>query len=369
MKKLKLLLWEIIFLLAVTSCQVIYDDPSIQQDKTILTVTGRVTNGPGPYYIRLSNALPFNTQYTTLAKDIAVMGAKVTIEDNAGNSEVLSEQATGIYATSANGLQGVVGRTYTLTIVTKAGDTYKSSPCFMNESLPIDSVYYEAATNQTLNTITSELNTESGVNVYADLTSIKKQSVYCKFETRIIREIYGNEYPNGPHEPEVRVYCWTVSQLEEIPVLAANITQANTMIRKQSLGFMAKDEISNNPVKFESFIMIGRVVSCYSYSLSEEAYLYYTHLREQLTAENKLFDPISTNLISNIKCENDASKKVFGLFEVSGKSAKHSFLRYNMGDMLIHSKNVDDSPDNVINGVSRDHPPDYDSIPVFWQQM
>jgi hypothetical protein len=40
-----------------------------------------------------------------------------------------------------------------------------------------------------------------------------------------------------------------------------------------------------------------------------------------------------------------------------------------MGDMLIHAKNVDCSPDNVINGVSRDHPPDYDSIPVFWQQM
>jgi hypothetical protein len=135
------------------------------------------------------------------------------------------------------------------------------------------------------------------------------------------------------------------------------------------MGFLAKDKMSDNPVLYKSFNMIGRVVSCYMYSLSEEAYLYYTHLQEQLTAENQLFDPISTNLISNIKCENDPSKKVFGLFEVSGKSAKHSFLRYNQSDMLIHCKNVDYAPEHLSSGVSRDHPPDYDSVPSFWQQF
>jgi len=313
--------------------------------------------------------MPFNTQYSTFAKDIAVKGAKVSIEDNAGNSEVLSELTPGYYMTSENGIQGTVGRTYTLTIATKEGDTYKSSPCFLNAALPIDSIYYEEATNQTLSTTSSGLTSENGVNIYADLTPIKNQTVYCKFETRIIREIYDNEYPNGIHEPEVRVYCWTVNQLDEVPDLNAEVTQENIMIKKQSLGFLAKDQMSNNPSSYESFSMVGRIVSCYTYSLSEEAYLYYTHLREQLTAENNLFDPISTNLISNIKCENDPSKKVFGLFEVSGKSGRHSFLKYNMGDMNMHYKKVDYAPENVINGVMRDHPPDYDSIPSFWQQF
>jgi len=369
MKKSGLLLWGIILLLAASSCQVIYDDPSIQSDKTILTVTGRVTNSPGPYYVRLSIAVPFNTQYTTEAKEIAVKGAKITIADNAGNSEVLSEQSTGLYATTANGIQGMVGRMYTLTIVTKEGDSYKSSPCLLNPPLPIDSIYYEAATNQTLSTTGSGIANENGVNIYTDLAPIKSQPVYCKFETRIIREILGYEYPNGPHEPQINVFAWTVNQLEDLPDLNANVTPGNNLIKKQSLGFLAKDQLSNNPALYAKFNMIGRIVSCYSYSISEEAYLYYTHLHEQLTAENQLFDPISTNLISNIKCENDPLKKVFGLFEVSGKSAKHSFLRYNQDEMLIHYKNVDDVPDIVTNGVERDHPPVYDTVPVFWQQF
>ncbi len=369
MKKSNLLLMGIVILLLHSSCQVIYDDPSIKQDKTTLTVQARLTNGTRPYYVRLSNALPFNTQYNTLAKDIAVKGARVVIDDNAGNSEVLTEGTSGLYMTSANGIQGTVGRSYTLTIATKEGDTYKSGACFLNAPLPVDSIYYEAAIHQTLNAGTSVVTNESGVNLYTDLTALKNRTAYCLFETRIIREMYTNEYPRGLHEPEVRVFSWTVSQLDEVPTLNVNITQADNSIKKQLLGFMAKDKMSDNPPAYLTYSMIGRIISCYAYSISEEAYLYYTHLRQQLTAQNQIFDPISTNLMSNIRCENDPSKKVFGLFEVSGKAGKHSFIRYNESDMIIHSMDVDDVPENVSNGIIRDHPPVYDTVPVFWQHF
>jgi hypothetical protein len=136
------------------------------------------------------------------------------------------------------------------------------------------------------------------------------------------------------------------------------------------LGFLPQDKSSNNLPVLRDFSMIGRIVSCYSYSLSEEAYNYYTHVNEQLAAENNLFDPISTNLVSNITCENNPSKKVVGLFEASGQSVKHVFIRYNENQTLVHYKNIGtEISDHIKDGVIRDHPPIYDTIPVFWQQF
>lgn len=370
MRELKLTYLCFIMLLILGSCQVIYDDPSIQQDKNILSVQARITDGARPYYVQLSNALPYNDQYTTLAKDVAVKGAKIVLEDNAGNSETLTEQANGLYATSATGIQGVVGRYYTLTIVTKTGDTYKSNACLLNPPLEIDSVYYEKTINQTLNPVTSAITYENGVNIFADLKEVKQHPVYCKFETRVIREIFAYEYPAGPHAPQVNVYVWTVSQLEGIPVLNPNSNPVSNLIKKQTLGFLPQDKMSKNPVVYKDYNITGRIISSYCYSLSEEAYLYYQHVQQQLTAENKLFDPISTNLTSNLKCQNDPSKKVFGLFEASGQSVKHSFVRYNEYENEVYSKNANsDVPDHIKDGVVRDHPPYYDSVPAFWQQF
>jgi hypothetical protein len=372
MKKLNLLVLAIILLALFNSCQEIYDAPSIKTDQSIMTVKGMITNDSGPYYVRLSKALPFNYPETaTLSDDIAVRDATVIIRDNTGNSELLQEKSPGLYMTSSTGIRGVAGRSYTLSVVTKKGDTYTSGPCLLNPALLLDTIYYEEATHQYLISYPDGsfgINTVSGVNIYADMTSLDNQAAYYKIDTRIIREIYNNEYPDGIHKPAVHAYCWTVYHLDEVPNLNANVTHEQNKIKKQLLGFLAKDKMSDNPASYEDFSLVGRIISCYTYTLSEEADMYYMHLREQLTAENKLFDPVSTNLISNIKCENDASKKVFGLFEASGKVVRHSLLKYNVGDIAIQCKNIDYVPENVTSGNLRDHTP-YDSIPNFWHDF
>lgn len=71
-------------------------------------------------------------------KDLrGVVGATVTLRDDAGNSEVLLEKAAGKYATNTLA-KGVPGRTYTLSIVAE-GKTY-TSVCKMPIPVRMDSL-------------------------------------------------------------------------------------------------------------------------------------------------------------------------------------------------------------------------------------
>lgn len=107
-------------LLFLSACQDVIEVP-LDNTNPRLMVEGTVTNASGPYYVTLSETGDF---YST-APAPKVTNAVVTISDDAGNSEVLTHLADkpGTYATS--NLQGVVGRTYYLTVVHK-GQTYQS---------------------------------------------------------------------------------------------------------------------------------------------------------------------------------------------------------------------------------------------------
>ncbi len=55
-----------------------------------------------------------------------VTGATIVIHDDQGNNETLVEKSTANYYTSV--FQGVIGRTYSITITTGEGDTPQSAP-------------------------------------------------------------------------------------------------------------------------------------------------------------------------------------------------------------------------------------------------
>jgi hypothetical protein len=77
-----------------------------------LTVTAIVTDQTGPYFVNLSKTESFFNSNDSFPK---VQNAVVTISDDAGNSDILSETVPGTYRTST--LRGVSGRTYHLKIV------------------------------------------------------------------------------------------------------------------------------------------------------------------------------------------------------------------------------------------------------------
>ena len=105
-------------LMIFSSCQKVIE-LDLNSASPEIVIEGNLSNLLGPYTIALSKTVNFSESNTFPP----CTGAAITINDNAGNSEVLTESSPGIYKT--NTLQGIVGRAYTI-IVTSNGKEYQA---------------------------------------------------------------------------------------------------------------------------------------------------------------------------------------------------------------------------------------------------
>ena len=120
------------FLLA--SCQKVIE-LDLNTTAPQLVIQGNVYDHHGPYVVKISKTVNFDTPNTYPA----VTNATVSISDNTGNSENLTQTSDGTYVTST--LQGQVGRTYYLT-VNVDGKTYTASST-IPEAVNIDTIYFK----------------------------------------------------------------------------------------------------------------------------------------------------------------------------------------------------------------------------------
>jgi hypothetical protein len=111
-----------------------------------LVVEGLITDQPGPYVVTISRAIPVTTDAQLQTPPIYESGATVVIQDDQGNSETLIEKSSGSYYTSF--FQGIVGRTYSITIRTIDGNTYESLPEKMLPVGDFSNLRYEFVQNE-----------------------------------------------------------------------------------------------------------------------------------------------------------------------------------------------------------------------------
>jgi len=133
MRKNRTVLFTVVAVIGfLTSCQkVIQLDLSTTSAQ--LVIQGDVYDEPGPYAVKISKTVDFDKPNIYPP----VTNATVTISDNTGKVETLSQVTDGTYVTST--LQGVIGRTYTLTVKID-GKTYTASST-MPEAVNIDTIY------------------------------------------------------------------------------------------------------------------------------------------------------------------------------------------------------------------------------------
>jgi hypothetical protein len=113
-----------------------------------IVIEGTVIDQAGPYYVRLSKTVNFDQPNTFPP----VSGAIVTISDNLGNSDILTESSAGIYQTTS--MAGVPGRNYFLK-VEHAGKEYQASssmaPPVSIDTITVDSISFAGVTSKFLN--------------------------------------------------------------------------------------------------------------------------------------------------------------------------------------------------------------------------
>lgn len=99
-----------------------------------LVIEGIVSDQPGPYTVKLSRT----GNYFDPSLDFPpVPGARVIIRDDAGDIDTLQDSGGGVYTTTS--LQGTVGRTYSLDVLSD-GNEYKASSTIPIK-VAIDSLY------------------------------------------------------------------------------------------------------------------------------------------------------------------------------------------------------------------------------------
>lgn len=133
MKNILTISFVLLLSYVLTSCTEVMK-VNLGKDENRLVVDGLVTNRLAPFRVKLSTTVALDDQNGFPA----VNDALVIIGDNAGNIDTLGWQGDGVYLTNGP-RQGVVGRTYFLTVVS-GGKTYVAQDILTSVS-PIDTMY------------------------------------------------------------------------------------------------------------------------------------------------------------------------------------------------------------------------------------
>jgi hypothetical protein len=106
-----------------------------------IVINGEVTDQPGPYLVSVTRSVDYS------ADNIfpAVSGAIVTINNNSGFTDSLTEISPGTYS-SHTGWQGIPGHTYTLTV--KTDNILYTASSTMPEPVNLDSIGFQNQTRR-----------------------------------------------------------------------------------------------------------------------------------------------------------------------------------------------------------------------------
>jgi hypothetical protein len=298
-----------------------------------LVVDGHITDGPGPYTVKLSRTRKV-VDFSPLA---TVSARKVTIFDNVGNKEVLTEIGAGIYQTSPSGIRGVIGREYFVRIETRDDKIYESIPEKINPSGIVDSVYYEFEQNKT----------EQGVNKHQfrifmdsrgepDGENLFLWKLTGTFRVETSPKLYFYIVGGGPVKdprpcsgfildqsinklnyvkPCECCQCWA-SIVDKIPNVSDNYLVSNARFKKVEMGII--------PVEFWPF-WDKTMVKVEQLSMSKIAFNYFKTIRDQKEGATSLFQPSIGKAVSNIFLKN-GNEEVQGIFYAATISKKILFL-------------------------------------------
>lgn len=324
-----------------------YDPDSTQQ---ILVVEGFIDDDFGPHEFEISFISPFAGIQEGGAKRV-IDNAEVVIIDDLGNytpleAETLFEdelfnanpqgctpainprQASTNYFTPAD-FRAEAGRSYILEIVLINGVTYRSTLQTLNEPVPIDEVILQFVSFPSSNDL---INT-TGIEVFVTLQDPAEDENFYLWQ---IDGIYRIETPPLADPNFCCLYdprdnlgteCWvTETDVNDI-IFASEDSRFNGTNTTQKAGF-----IEDDGNRFTStFVPSDKqyYVSVKQYSVSSDAFEFYSNLGVLSEINGEIFDPPPVSVPTNIFNINDPSERVIGVFGVRAKTTFGTFVNRN----------------------------------------
>ena len=323
-------------------------DPS--DPDSILVVDGFITDAPGPHEFRVERVSPFagvrQGGVTQLEE-----GAQVRIVDDLGrvtelqrNSEIVKsifnavpegcvpvvsfrEALTPSYKTPEE-FSGVVGRTYTLEIVTAGGETFRSEPQLMIETPAIDSLILQFKELPSVSSIPG-----SGVEVFSTFQDSPGEDYYF-WKVNGIYRINTMDRPGAcclfdPSDGREE-NCWIVETDIMGNEFALSDRFFDEQLTSQPIGLIEDDGL-----RFASdFVAVDQqyYVEVEQYRISRDAFLFNERIAVLQDINGEIFDPPPLSIRGNVFNVEDPDQPVIGFFGAYSVSVRSVFVNGNMLD-------------------------------------
>jgi hypothetical protein len=309
----------------------------ISTDNRILVVNGLITDEVASYQVWLNYAVSFYSKNNYLPLN----NAQVFVSDNTGNTYDFHELDDGRYISDSLKFTGETGKTYTLHISTSDGEMYESNAQRLFPAINPDSVYAEYDNKEILSQISGLKMLSHEAYILMDINNRTDTLSRFRYTSSLVRQyfyFYCLDVP-PPIEPCYHFYCWqTDNANSDINLTGGSYLVNSSSVKKHPVCFL-DDQLYFNAsvynigdqepggsfraigtVAYQSYLIMMRILYINQYTLNGDAYSYYKSMNDQLLSEGKMFDPIATQLIGNIKCVTDPDKKTLGFFETSAVS-------------------------------------------------
>lgn len=300
-----------------------------------LVVDGLITNDPGPYEVKLFYSSDLETR---ISEPRVEPGAQVWIFDDLGQTEQLTEATPGVYRTNPSGIQGQLGRSYSLKIKTRDALDYQSAPQRLLPAGEIDSISVKFEKDGLL---LDDLSTQDAFSVFIDARGVANNSNLFRWRSTgtykvktfpELRQIMLRDGPIPDPDPcsgyilrQGMLYqvapctcciCWT-AEASTRAVVSENRNISDLIFNKIELA-----KLPANTIRFyeKYYIEVEQL------SVTADVYEFWNLVVAQQKAAGSLFQPNSVRVRGNVACVSDPEQEVLGVFSVSGITRKSIFI-------------------------------------------
>jgi hypothetical protein len=351
--------------LALFDCQEPFH-PDIETVEPFVVIEGLFTSLPNNHIVKIHYTRSFNERpYYQYMEN-----ALVEIEDEDKNLISFYDYGKGIYRCDTNNAyQAEVGKTYILRVITPEGDIYESQPQTVVESPEINKLYC----NYNQKVFLTE-------NTYGDILEISKDGIQIKEETKGVLPIQNYYFFRWTgYEQHVNVLTtpygissYYIFRHRKINFKYQSIIRTGNAdeysdfeMKNNKIVFIALDDMVNyiQPFPVDTFTLHdnwfeGLLFKLEQLSVSDDAYSFWRNAELQLEAEGRLFDPVASQLKGNIRCVNDTTKNIVGIFNASHVSVKYAYFYINYKNETF-SMDIDGFPTLYLDTCNWSRPDDW----------
>lgn len=295
-----------------------------------LVVEGLITDEPGPYTVKLSRSRkPLDFSAT-----IPVSAIRVTISDDAGTSEVLTEVFAGTYQTAPTGIRGVVGRSYILKVETRDGKIYESIPEKITTGGSIDRIYTSLDADTQTNG-TQKYHFKAFIDVTApsnDSYYIWKYNAYYRVVTFPEQRVVQAGEGSIPSPRACSGYIYNGSTLDKIGACTCcicwpKLVNTSPLLSTSQIptnGKYLSIEVGSVPIDYWMFYD-KTMIEVKQLNISAIANKFWKTVKDQKDGGTSLFQPAIGQASSNVLHKN-GNDQVQGLFYAAAVSVKRIFI-------------------------------------------